>query len=929
MSDRIITINDWIDQAKLHTKTKEGTEDVKGSIITFPCWHNQKIASVKWKGLKKTILCKNKNDNVALLCGESTGITVVDIDAYKFNQDSTFIKAFTKRFIEKFNTYTVKTPSGGYHLYFHYNPLIRTSASSKHHIDIRNDGSYVVAPPSTINGCDYQVINNVKLQEAPTELIDYYHTTLRKDANIEPKIKNSKISKIETSKCNRFMTTFDLTASDWKEIINKKQDWANDYTAWIKVTIASKSLGFKDEWDNWSKKGTKYNQQNNKSIWNSITLYNEEATIKTIHQIMQPSTSNVKEIIEDKFYKKRHYRPVIDQLTGFTEIHRAKLDDITGTERFFKYNRNYLIKSDTGTGKTTAFRKMIKEEPVPFVSVVSRIVLGQEQFNDFKKSGIDAKFYQERDFKYGDSIIITPESIPMIANYDFSKYVFFFDEFNSIIEHVLQSTTLNKNRIATLRIILSMLRACRQFICVDADISEVAMKFLECAEVKFDFIKNTFQHFRNTEAIHFKDEQKFMNKLIDQEKYLVCCDSKAVAEIIDKRLRDAGHVNTKLITSDTDSTEHIDLDKYDRVIFSPKIIYGLDSTMERPVFCYYKGETILPPQMVQQVARCRNMTKLFVHFSASAMMSHDSDLDDFDSIDFTINENIAYCLKIFSHLIKMEKQMMVENGVIDKIENIEIDERAEAISANNEMIYDIYRPLQQLYMYKVDAYRTNVFLHFKNILLNRGFKFEENYEASTKIKDVSKIKKQIKSEKIENFDSENPVIKRRIDYLNIPSDEVDNYKDFILDNNAIRHHINYSNFFHKSEYDLLCDIRKRDDFLDKKTKSDKMTMLVVLEMLETLKLTKNDINYHRTDTINDKYKALEDKYNKTTSTSRKKKIETDIDVHKSIIEKYGDLFGFRNAATRLKYKKGEIRQMKINFKDAIDFHEKIRAFRNN
>ena len=56
-----------------------------------------------------------------------------------------------------------------------------------------------------------------------------------------------------------------------------------------------------------------------------------------------------------------------------------------------------------------------------------------------------------------------------------------------------------------------------------------------------------------------------------------------------------GIEDVKLITSDLLPDEDVSLDKYDKIIFSPKVIYGLDSVMERPVYGLYKGKTILPP----------------------------------------------------------------------------------------------------------------------------------------------------------------------------------------------------------------------------------------------------------------------------------------------------------------------------------------------
>lgn len=89
---------------------------------------------------------KAPNANIGVLTGKVSGITVVDIDMS--NGTSVALDTFPK-------TYTVKTPTGGYHLYYAYAPEIQQTANTFPqfpHVDIRNDGGYVIAPPSR---CDY------------------------------------------------------------------------------------------------------------------------------------------------------------------------------------------------------------------------------------------------------------------------------------------------------------------------------------------------------------------------------------------------------------------------------------------------------------------------------------------------------------------------------------------------------------------------------------------------------------------------------------------------------------------------------------------------------------------------------------------------------------------------------------------------------
>lgn len=52
--------------------------------------------------------------------------------------------------IEVPQAYTVKTPHG-WHYYFAYDPGVKTGNGKLPNVDVKSDGSYVVAPPSGLN----------------------------------------------------------------------------------------------------------------------------------------------------------------------------------------------------------------------------------------------------------------------------------------------------------------------------------------------------------------------------------------------------------------------------------------------------------------------------------------------------------------------------------------------------------------------------------------------------------------------------------------------------------------------------------------------------------------------------------------------------------------------------------------------------------
>ena len=113
----------------------------------------------------------------------------------------------------------------------------------------------------------------------------------------------------------------------------------------------------------------------------------------------------------------------------------------------------------------------------------------------------------------------------------------------------------------------------------DADINENCFIFLKHITEDYLYIQNTFVHNSGVKALEFSKETEFIARLKSVDKWILCCDSKSLADNYFKILNDD---TIKLYTSDND--EELIMDNHDKIIFSPKIIYGLDSSMNREVF---------------------------------------------------------------------------------------------------------------------------------------------------------------------------------------------------------------------------------------------------------------------------------------------------------------------------------------------------------
>ena len=86
----------------------------------------------------------------------------------------------TKKFIDKFgkepkwDTYTVRTRSGGLHYYFEYDPEIKQTQDDDTKIDIRGKGGCLYGAGTKVTKGDkqgeYKCINNKKQMKMPEEL---------------------------------------------------------------------------------------------------------------------------------------------------------------------------------------------------------------------------------------------------------------------------------------------------------------------------------------------------------------------------------------------------------------------------------------------------------------------------------------------------------------------------------------------------------------------------------------------------------------------------------------------------------------------------------------------------------------------------------------------------------------------------------------
>ena len=209
----------------------------KKLLPVVPIFNNANFPSVPWKSEINHIDTidkleqqgeyfdyKNKNNEAkkgkitgaSLLTGEKSGVMVLDLDRnhgtgevdgvvnYKKLVDSLNLSEEDKK--KAFNTFTVKTPNGGLHLYFKYREGLKSDSNNKLSIDLKTSGGLIVAPGSIRKMKDesyktYTVYKDVEIQEIPEGL---FNELLKYFGKVKPAAKNNKIKTIKSASNNHY-----------------------------------------------------------------------------------------------------------------------------------------------------------------------------------------------------------------------------------------------------------------------------------------------------------------------------------------------------------------------------------------------------------------------------------------------------------------------------------------------------------------------------------------------------------------------------------------------------------------------------------------------------------------------------------------------------------------------------------------------------
>jgi hypothetical protein len=804
-------------------------------VAKFELLPNSKLPACKWSDKKNHVYDGRlqENKNYGIITGKLNNLLVLDIDVKDHGLEE------WKKYIERNgepNTVTVSTPSGGLHYYFLYHSkneaneqLLRDYLYTQTKlrnvgIDIRSDGGYVVGPHSIINNKQYLLGNSAKnnIIEMPTELILWLLEGRNSNNNKETVVnKATSTVTIQRSPNNGLVYMIDdAKLSEFLAMLPK--EYHNNYLKWLSVTNILKGLDKQDMWDNFSKKSKKYNKTNNIVLWNNLISFLNVNYLISIINSLSSSEIPTLELIES--YKP--YEPFTTSLEQFNikEFNKQYVSD-GFLFKEFQENSTIIVESCTGTGKTTATAKYFKElheknTHLRILSLVNKISLADQHVKSFHEQGINMVSYENKDKNlYTDHLVVCINSIRILNDLPLEvlkNKVVYIDEINSFLESVTHNDTL-VNDVRTIFLTLAKVIKCaHKVVFSDALINDAIMYLVnwrtEFYPEKAFFVRNTFKKYDHIEAINVKNEDEFLEKLLNacktEKGFLFGCDSKStITNYYNKCFSEATEEEQKnfiLITADSKmKIEDASVEFKEKYVFySPSITTGIDFSIKEKqnVYIYVNGKSILSNSIFQQTTRTRNINKLFYYCNNTTHKVQFCNVED-------VEKHYSEILNINSTALKDVCVTVDENDQQKVIQNTFFK-----LFCYNEYVKDVYK--------------SNIKIHFEQLLQQNGFVLSTMGEKKKLEKEMKGEMKGLTEEiETDTFDSfikasENDKTKAKykpfmdrikILHLNVnDEEELLKYSDEIGNEKSFRSHLTFCRLLQNDDY-LKGELEKKHE----------------------------------------------------------------------------------------------------------------------
>ena len=139
---------------------------LREGFSVVPCAPGVRYPSIAWAEYQHVRASEDKafewwgsgDNNIAIVTGQISNVTVLDVDGtegYKSLMDAGIVTPKTR---------VIKTPHG-WHLWYQYVPGPKSRSGVYTHVDVKNDGGCVCAPPSHVPDGDYTVFRDYPIGE--------------------------------------------------------------------------------------------------------------------------------------------------------------------------------------------------------------------------------------------------------------------------------------------------------------------------------------------------------------------------------------------------------------------------------------------------------------------------------------------------------------------------------------------------------------------------------------------------------------------------------------------------------------------------------------------------------------------------------------------------------------------------------------------
>lgn len=740
-----------------------------------------------WNDFKNQVRYQNIDFNkykCGLICNEKNNIICLDIDIKNGKNGLLAFNNYSNNFINEMIDYTLceKTKSGGYHIYFTYKnsnkviedklKIMKKKLNSLGYDFILNN-NYVSCYPNK----GYTLLNDLDIKEIPEDLFLYMFSC--------DLIRNN-ITDIKEIKCINYNDNNGeysiYTDNELIEMLNKlDKEYLNNYSKWLIITTILKTEDKFDIWNIWCKNGNKYDYNNNVKIWNNI---NYKFNIDYINYITKTRPFN----------KYKTYKPItIDNIINKKDIDIIYLNKMKNKEEIFNY-KNIIIKSCVGTGKTTIIseevKKMIdKNNKLKFITITPRETLSIQHIKSFKDINIknykDVKADEPINILLNNNYTVCYNSIyKLFRNFtdnDISYMIIYLDEITSLLKYISHCDTVKDIKLIY-NLFVRLIKNCYKLIMTDATINDLSFLLIDKYRVLEEtiYINNQCKKQLDINVYKINNEYEFLDiikeHINNNDYFLYASDSKTV---ITDHFNNHNIDNNKFRLFTQDSKHELNEEFFNNSFcyYSPSIQYGIDfnNVKAQDVFLYINGKSIESDDLMQMINRTRNIRNVYIFNNSKKQ-------------NYIKYHSLEECKDYFKSYVELDNNFNNMCLDFDNENNVVINENVFFdIYVYNEFVKSIYQ---------LDKYKYLI-----EILKNNGMIINDNLEEKINLSKDDKEEYKNKSLEIQynNFNKflKNEIVNeqysKRIEYLNLDFnnfEQMDKYKEYIIDNNKIENHNN-------------------------------------------------------------------------------------------------------------------------------------------